>query len=107
PEKFAQIVHALEATPQASAAILCDMADWFEQVVQLMLSALGLLNMPDIAALDLTALSLALALLAVTSIVAAIVLGIVHTAQGSSPHPLRAIDASILLSQSDPGADGH
>ena len=83
------------------------MADWFEQMVQLMLSVLGVLNMPDLATMDFAALSLALALIAVTAVVVAIVLGVVQTGQGSSPHPLRAIDVSVLLSQSDPRADGH
>lgn len=83
------------------------MAEWIEQMAQLMLSALGLLNIPDLATLDFAALSLALALLAVATVVVAIVLGIVQPGQGSSPHPLRAIDASVLLSQSDPDAAGH
>lgn len=83
------------------------MADWFEQMVQLMLSALGLLNMPDLATLDFATLSLALALLAVAAVVVTIVIGVVQAGQGSSPHPLRAIDASVLLSQSDPDAAGH
>lgn len=83
------------------------MADWFEQMVQLMLTALGVLNMPDLAALDVTALSLALAVLAVATVVVAIVLGVIPAERGSSPHPLRAIDVSALLSQSDPDAAGH
>lgn len=83
------------------------MAEWFEQIVQLMLSALGILAVPDLAALDFAALSLALALLAVATLVIAITLGVVQYGQGSAPHPLRAIDRSVLLSQSDPGAGGH
>ncbi|MGL3150484.1 DUF6412 domain-containing protein [Microbacterium sp. A82] len=83
------------------------MADWFEQVVQLVLSALGLLAMPDLATLDFAALSLTLALVAVATLIVAITLGIAETGQGSSPHPLRAIDRSVLLSQSDPDAAGH
>jgi hypothetical protein len=72
-----------------------------------MLSALGLVAMPDLASLDLAALTLAVALLAVTALVVAITLDIAQTGQGSAPHPLRAIGASILLAQSDPDADGH
>lgn len=83
------------------------MADWFEQMVQLMLSVLGVLNMPDLATTDFAALILALAMLAVVSVIVAIVLGVVQAGQGSSPHPLRAIGASVLLSQSDPDAAGH
>lgn len=83
------------------------MAEWFEQVTQLMLSVLGVLNMPDLATLDFAALSLALALLAVATLVVAIALGVAQAGQGSSPHPLRAIDRSVLLSQSDPDAAGH
>jgi len=69
------------------------MADAFEQLMQLMLSALGMVAMPDVASLDLAALTLTV--------------GVVPAGQGSAPHPLRAIDASTLLSQSDPDAPGH
>lgn len=106
-EKLTQIAHAFEATPQVSADIVYDMADAFEQIMQLMLSALGLFNMPDLATLDLAALTLAVALLAVTAFVVAYTFGIAESGQGSSPHPLRAIDLSVLLSQSDPRAGGH
>ncbi|MEW1962278.1 DUF6412 domain-containing protein [Microbacterium sp. NPDC077644] len=83
------------------------MTDGIEQLLQLILSALGLVAMPDLASLDLAGLTLAVALLAVTALVAAITLGLVPTGQGSAPHPLRAIGASVLLAQSDPNADGH
>ncbi|MDQ0642668.1 DUF6412 domain-containing protein [Microbacterium murale] len=83
------------------------MADRIEQLVQLVLSVLGLSAMPDLASLDLAALSLAVALLAVATLVVAITLGVLHAGQGSSPHPLRAIGRSVLLSQSDPDAAGH
>ena len=83
------------------------MADAFEQLMQLMLSALGMVAMPDVASLDLAALTLTVALLTVTALVVAITLGVVPAGQGSAPHPLRAIDASTLLSQSDPDAPGH
>lgn len=83
------------------------MADWFEQLMQFVLSALGLFNMPDLASLDLAALSLAVAVLVVATLVVAITLGVLHAGQGSSPHPRRAIGRSVLLSQSDPDAAGH
>lgn len=83
------------------------MADGIEQVVQFVLSALGLVAMPDVASLDLAALTLAVALLTVTALVVAITLGVVRAGHDSSPHPLRAIDPSTLLSQSDPDAAGH
>ncbi|MGO2748215.1 DUF6412 domain-containing protein [Microbacterium sp.] len=83
------------------------MADGIEQLLQLMLSALGVLAMPDLASLDLAAFTLALAVLTVAALVVAITLGVVQAGQGSSPHPFRAIGASVLLAQSDPGADGH
>ncbi|HWK78461.1 DUF6412 domain-containing protein [Microbacterium sp.] len=83
------------------------MVDGLEQLLQLMLSALGLVAMPDLASLDLAALTLALALLTVAALIVAITLGVVGAGQGSAPHPLRAIGASILLAQSDPDADGH
>ncbi|MGO2521342.1 MAG: DUF6412 domain-containing protein [Microbacterium sp.] len=83
------------------------MSEWFEQMVQLMLSALGVLNMPDLATVDFAALSLALALVVVATVAVAIVIGVVQPEQGSSPHPLRGIGRSVLLSQSDPDAAGH
>lgn len=83
------------------------MADGLEQLMQFVLSALGLVAMPDLASLDLAALTLALALLTVVTLVVAITLGIVQAGRGSAPHPLRAIGASVLLAQSDPDADGH
>ena len=106
-EEFAQIAHFSEATPQPPADIVGDMADWFEQMAQLVLSTLGLLNMPDVAALNLTALTVAVAVLAVATLVVAITVGVVRSGQGSSPHPLRAIDPSVFLPQSDPDAAGH
>lgn len=83
------------------------MADAIEQLMQLILSAFGLVAMPDLASLDLAALTLAVALLTVAALVVAITLGVVQAGQGSAPHPLRAIDPSTLLSQSDPAAAGH
>lgn len=106
-EDLTQFAHASEATPQRPADILDDMADWIERLMQFMLSALGLVNIPDLTSLDLAALSLAVALLAVATLIVAITLGVLQAGQGSSPHPLRAIGRSVLLSQSDPDAAGH
>jgi len=106
-EEFVQITHVSEATPQQPAGSLDDMADRIEQLMQFVLSALGLFNVPDLASLDLAALSLAVALLVALTLVVAITLGVVHAGQGSAPHPLRAIGRSVLLSQSDPDAAGH
>jgi len=83
------------------------MADGIEHLMQLFLSALGLVAMPDMASLDLAALTLAMAVLTVVALVIVITLGIARAGHGSSPHPLRAIDPSTLLSQSDPDAAGH
>lgn len=83
------------------------MVDAFEQLMRFLLSTLGMVAMPDVASLDLAALTLAVALLTVTALVVAITLGVAPTGQGSAPHPLRAIDPSTLLSQSDPDASGH
>lgn len=79
------------------------MADLFAQVMQFLLSALGLTAVPDMAGLGL-----AVALLAVAALVAVVVTtGALRTGDGSSPHPLRAIDVSTIPPQSDPSADGH
>lgn len=83
------------------------MAGAFEQLIQLILSALGMVAMPDVASLDLAALTLAVALLTVTALVVAVTLGVGPAGQGSAPHPMRAIDPSTLLSQSDTDASGH
>jgi len=78
------------------------MSEWFGQMLSIVLTALGLVSVPDAAALGL-----AIALVAVTALTLAMVLSL-HQATGSSaPHPWRAIDVSTLLSQSDPDAAGH
>ena len=78
------------------------MTAMFEQLMAFVLSALGLVAMPD-----MTALGLAVAILAVTALIVAIAAVAPRAGKDSPPHPLRAIDASTLLSQSDPDAAGH
>lgn len=78
------------------------MSGWFESVLSVVLAALGLVSVPDAAALGL-----AIALVAVTALVVAVALSIRPSAGTRAPHPWRAIDASALLAQSDPDAAGH
>ncbi|EQM73366.1 MULTISPECIES: DUF6412 domain-containing protein [Microbacterium] len=78
------------------------MSEWFGQMLSFVATALGLVSMPDAAALGL-----AIALLAVTALTLAIVLSVRPGATADTPHPLRAIDIGTLLTQSDPDAAGH
>lgn len=78
------------------------MSDWFGQMLGIVLTALGLVSVPDA-----TALGLAIALVAVTTLLLALVLSLHRAARGTPPHPWRAIDVSTLLAQSDPDAAGH
>lgn len=78
------------------------MNDWFGQLFGLVASALGLVALPDAAALGL-----AIALIALTTLTIAVALSVAPPMPRSAPHPLRAIDASALLGQSDPDAAGH
>ncbi len=78
------------------------MSGWFESVLSVVLAALGLVSVPDAAALGL-----AIALVAVTALVVAVALSIRPASGTRAPHPWRAIDASALLAQSDPDAAGH
>ena len=78
------------------------MSEWFGQMLGVVATALGLMSMPDAAALGL-----AVALLAVTALTLAIVLSVRPEATSDAPHPLRAIDVGTLLPQSDPDAAGH
>lgn len=78
------------------------MAGMIEQLTAFVLSALGLVAMPDMAALGL-----AVAIVAVAALILAVSMGAPHAGKASPPHPLRGIDASTLLSQSDPDAAGH
>lgn len=83
------------------------MSDGIERMLQFLLSVLGIIPLPDLATLDLAALSLAVALVAIATLVFHTSLAGVGTGQGSTPHPLRGIDPSALLAQSDPDAAGH
>ncbi|MFS0854008.1 DUF6412 domain-containing protein [Microbacterium sp. 179-I 3D4 NHS] len=78
------------------------MNEWFEQVLSVMLAALGLVSVPDAATLGV-----AIALVAVAALIVAVVLSVGPALDAGAPHPLRAIDASALLTQSDPDAAGH
>jgi hypothetical protein len=78
-----------------------------EQLMQLVASVLGLTAMPDLSTMQIAVLTVAVAVLAVTALAVVLTLGFIQTGQGSSPHPLRAIGASVLLGQSDPRAAGH
>lgn len=78
------------------------MSEWFGQMLSFVATALGLVSMPDAAALGL-----AIALLAMTALALAIVLSVRPGATADAPHPLRAIDVGVLLTQSDPDAAGH
>lgn len=78
------------------------MGEWFGQMLSILATALGLVSMPDAAALGL-----AIALLAVTALALAVVLSVRPVVGADDPHPLRAIDVGTLLAQSDPDAAGH
>lgn len=78
------------------------MGEWIERMLSVLLTALGLVAVPDAAALGV-----AIALVAVTALVLAVALSIRPSADARAPHPWRAIDASALLAQSDPDAAGH
>ncbi|WP_314428221.1 DUF6412 domain-containing protein [uncultured Microbacterium sp.] len=78
------------------------MSEWFGQVLGVVASALGLIAMPDAATLGL-----AIALIALAAVTIAVALSLVAPTEGATPHPMRAIDVSTLLAQSDPDAAGH
>ncbi|OAN40441.1 DUF6412 domain-containing protein [Microbacterium sp. H83] len=78
------------------------MSEWFERMLGFVAAALGLVTLPDA-----TALGVAIALVALTVLTLALVLSPAPSSGGTSPHPLRAIDVSALLAQSDPDAAGH
>lgn len=79
------------------------MGEMFRELLQLLLAALGVVTVPEPSILGLTVAVLALSLLVLA------IRTLVLTAPGgaSPPHPLRAIDVSTLLTQSDPDAAGH
>ncbi len=78
------------------------MSEWFGQMLGFVAAALGLVTMPDA-----TALGVAIALLALATLTIAVALSLVPPGHASTAHPLRAIDVSTLLAQSDPDAAGH
>lgn len=82
------------------------MTEWIAALLQLMLTALGVVPLP--AGLD-TGGMLGIAVLLVTVAVIALAAALVAPLFGirSAPHPRRAIDASARLTQSDPDAAGH
>ncbi|WP_091226973.1 DUF6412 domain-containing protein [Microbacterium sp. 3J1] len=78
------------------------MSEWFGQMLGVVAAALGVVALPDAAALGV-----AIALVALTTLTIALALSLVPPSARSAPHPLRAIDVSTLLAQSDPDAAGH
>lgn len=74
----------------------------FSALLQLLLTALGVTLTPDAAAL-----SIAVAVLAVSLLAFAIALIVPQAMKGSPPHPFRAIGASTLLAERHPDAAGH
>ena len=78
------------------------MSERIGQLLGFVAAALGLVTMPDAGALGL-----AVALLAVAILTLAVVLSLHQRSAADAPHPLRAIDADTLLTQSDPDAAGH
>ncbi|MFB8385693.1 DUF6412 domain-containing protein [Microbacterium sp. NPDC055910] len=86
------------------------MFDTLLSSVQILLSVLGFAGGVDLASLGgmTGALALTVAVLAAAAVLLTVV-AMTHPAAGgaSPPHPLRAIDISSPLLQSDPDAPGH
>lgn len=78
------------------------MTEWLSQMLSFVAAALGLVSMPDAAALGL-----AIALLAVTTLALAIVLSVRPEPTADAPHPSRAINIDTPLTQNHPDAAGH
>lgn len=78
------------------------MSEWFSGMLGFVAAALGLVSMPDA-----TALGIAIALVAVTVLTIAVALTAAPFGRSDAPHPQRAIDVGVLLTQSDPDAAGH
>ncbi|WP_217181128.1 DUF6412 domain-containing protein [Streptomyces sp. AC495_CC817] len=78
------------------------MISWLGQMLSIVMTALGVVPAPDAASLGL-----AIALIAVAVLAIAITLSLRPAGASDAPHPLRAIDVGVLLSQSDPDAAGH
>ena len=78
------------------------MSEWFGQMLGFVAAALGLVAVPDAAALGL-----AITLIALATLTIAVALSLAPPIPATAAHPLRGIDASALLAQSDPDAAGH
>lgn len=78
------------------------MSDWFGQMLGFVAAALGLVTVPDAAALGL-----AIAVIALTTLTITLALTVRPAPDPSTPHPQRGIDVGALLGQSDPDAAGH
>lgn len=78
------------------------MSEWFGRMLGFVAAALGLVALPDA-----TALGVAIALVAVAVLTIAVALTAVPRGGADAPHPQRAIDVGVLLTQSDPDAAGH
>lgn len=78
------------------------MSEWFGQMLGIVAATLGIVAVPDAAALGL-----AIALVALATLTIVVALSLAPPSANSAPHPLRAIDVSALLAQSDPDAAGH
>lgn len=78
------------------------MGERFGQMLGFLATALGIVALPDA-----TALGVAIALVALTTLTIVLALSVLPPGARTSPHPLRAIDVSALLAQSDPDAAGH
>ena len=78
------------------------MSEWFGQMLGVVAATLGIVTVPDAAALGL-----AIALVALATLTIVVALSLVPPSASSAPHPLRAIDVSAMLAQSDPDAAGH
>ncbi len=78
------------------------MGDAIGTLMHLLLSALGVLAMPDVGVLGLAVAAIALAVLALAATRQTPRSGI-----RASAHPRRGIDVSTPLTQSDPDAAGH
>ena len=78
------------------------MSEWFGQMLGVVAATLGIVAVPDAAALGL-----AIALVALATLTIVVALSLVPPSASSAPHPLRAIDVSAMLAQSDPDAAGH
>lgn len=82
------------------------MIDTIGSLLQLILTALGVVPLPDGMTaggmLGIAAILVAVAVIAIAVTAVTPLFGI-----RSAPHPRRAIDVSVLPTQSDPDASGH